>query len=63
VSAKRQKNQLELAFGVVSKGEARSATTAGTEAATASPWPESPAATGPSMEAIVARDNLRKALA
>jgi RNA-directed DNA polymerase len=63
VSAKRQKNQLELAFGVVSKGEARSATTAGTEAATASPWPESPAATGPSMEAIVERDNLRKALA
>jgi RNA-directed DNA polymerase len=63
VAAKRQKNQLELAFGAAAKGEARSATPAGTEAATASPWPESPAARGPSMEAIVARDNLRKALA
>ena len=63
MAAKRQKNQLELAFGVAAKGEARSATTEGTEAIAASPRPESPAARGPSMEAIVGRDNLRKALA
>jgi hypothetical protein len=44
VTAKRQKNQLELAFGAAAKGEARSAATAGTEAVAAIPWPESPAA-------------------
>jgi RNA-directed DNA polymerase len=63
VAAKRQKNQLELAFGMAARGEARSATPAGIEAVAASPRPESPAARGPSIEAIVARDNLRKALA
>jgi RNA-directed DNA polymerase len=63
VAAKRQKIQLELAFGVVAKGEAQNAMTEGTEAVAASSRPESPAAMGPSMEAIVARDNLRKALA
>ena len=63
MAAKRQKIQLELAFGVVAKGEAQSATPAGTEAVAASSRPESPAAMGPSMEACVARDNLRKALA
>ena len=54
---------VELAFGVVAKGEAQSATPAGIEAVAAFSQPESPAAMGPSMEAIVARDNLRKALA
>jgi hypothetical protein len=44
VSAKRQKNQLELAFGVAAKGEAQSATTEGTEAIAATARPESPAA-------------------
>ena len=63
VSAKRQKNQLELAFGVAAKGEARDPATKGTEAGAATFWPESPVAVGPSMETIVARDNLRKALA
>ena len=63
MSAKRQKNQLELAFGVAAKGEARDPATKGTEAGAATFRPESPAAVGPSMETIVARDNLRKALA
>jgi len=54
---------VELAFGVVAKGEAQSATPAGIEAVAAFSQPESPAAMEPSMEAIVARDNLRKALA
>lgn len=59
---KRQKNQLELAFGTVGKGEARSLAVGGTEAMTATMDIESPAALGPSMEAIVGRDNLREAL-
>ena len=63
MTAKRQKSQLELAFGAAAKGEARSAATAGTEAVAAIPWPESPAALGPSMEAMVERNNLRRALA
>jgi RNA-directed DNA polymerase len=63
VTAKRQKIQLELAFGAAAKGEARSTAIAGTEAVAAIPWPESPATLGPSMEAMVERDNLRKALA
>lgn len=46
MAAKRQTNQLELAFGMAAKGEARSATPAGTEAAAASSQPESPAAAG-----------------
>ena len=45
------------------KGEARSAAEEGTEAGAANAGLESPAAAGPSMEAIVERDNLRKALA
>jgi RNA-directed DNA polymerase len=61
--AKRQKNQLELAFGAGVTGEARSAVPEGTEADAAAPRLESPAIPGPSMEVIVERDNLRKALA
>ncbi len=61
--AKRQKNQLELAFGAGVTGEARSAVPEGTEADAAAPRPESPAVSEPFMEAIVERDNLRKALA
>jgi RNA-directed DNA polymerase len=63
VSAKRQKIQLELAFGIAAKGEVRSGVSVGTEVGAATFRPESPAAVGPSMEAIVERDNLRKALA
>jgi RNA-directed DNA polymerase len=59
----RQKIQLELAFAAVATGEARSQAAQGTEALAATPGCESLAALGPSMEAIVARDNLKKALA
>jgi RNA-directed DNA polymerase len=59
----RQKIQLELAFAAAATGEARSQAAQGTEAVAATPDRESLAALGPSMEAIVARDNLKKALA
>jgi RNA-directed DNA polymerase len=59
----RQKIQLELAFAVAATGEARSQAAQGTETLAAIPGRESLAAVGPSMEAIVARDNLKKALA
>ena len=61
--AKRQKIQLELAFGAEATGEARRCGPRGTEAHAAGAEPERPAASGPTMEAVVARDNLRKALA
>ena len=61
--AKRQNNQLELAFGSGVTGEARSPLAEGTEADTASSRPQSPAASEPCMATIVERDNLRKALA
>jgi RNA-directed DNA polymerase len=63
VRAKRQKTQLELAFPATATGEARSGAAAGTEARSANAATERQAALGPSMEAIVERDNLRKALA
>lgn len=60
----RQKIQLELAFSEMGAGEARDCLGEGTEARAANAAPESPAAmAGPCMEAIVDRDNLRKALA
>jgi len=59
----RQKIQLELAFSLEARGEAPSNGREGTEARAAIPGVESLAAGGPSMAAIVARDNLRKALA
>jgi RNA-directed DNA polymerase len=59
----RQNNQLELALSVRATGEARTTGTQGTEARATVADLESPAAVGPSMEAIVERDNLRKALA
>jgi RNA-directed DNA polymerase len=59
----RQKTQLDLAFPPVATGEARSSGMAGTEARAASVASESLAVCGPSMEAIVERNNLRKALA
>jgi RNA-directed DNA polymerase len=63
VRTKRQKNQLELAFGTAVKGEAPSPAPEGTEARAAGAEPDGPAASEPLMERIVARDNLRKALA
>ncbi|HET6571081.1 MAG TPA: group II intron reverse transcriptase/maturase [Solirubrobacterales bacterium] len=60
----RQKTQYELAFAPASRGEAPSAGGEGTEARAARADAESRAAmTGPSMEAVVERDNLKKALA
>jgi RNA-directed DNA polymerase len=59
----RQKTQLDLAFPSTATGEARSGGGGGTEAAVANAATESPAVRGPSMEAIVERDNLKKALA
>ncbi len=59
----RQKNQVELNLGTGAKGEARSAAAQETEARAARAGLERPAVAGPSMEAIVERENLKKALA
>ena len=60
----RQKTQLELAFPTAPKGEAPRPGGEGTETRAASADVERQAVwSGPSMEAIVERDNLRKALA
>ena len=59
----RQNNQVKLNLGTGATGEARSAAAQETEARTARADLESRAAIGPSMEAIVERNNLRKALA
>jgi RNA-directed DNA polymerase len=60
----RQKNQVELNLGTGATGEARSAAARETEAFAANAEIESPAAVfGPPMEAVVERENLRKALA
>src|SRR3989441_11889457 len=59
----RQQKQVELNLGTGATGEARSASAQGTEARAARTDIESRAAAGPSMEAIVERNNLRKALA
>jgi RNA-directed DNA polymerase len=59
----RQKIQLELALEPAGTGEARTSGAEGREARAATPITENPTAIGPSMEAIVERDNVRKALA
>jgi RNA-directed DNA polymerase len=60
----RQKTQLELAISPERKGEAPRREVGGTEACAANAALESQAVMlGPSMEAIVERDNLKKALA
>src|ERR1700740_764149 len=59
----RQNNQVELNLSTGAKGEAPSAATQGTEARAAEASLERPAVAGPSMEAVVERENLRKALA
>ena len=58
---KRQNNQLELAFGKRSKGEARSGACGGTEVCVARADTERPAA-GPTMEEVLEPGNLKKAL-
>jgi RNA-directed DNA polymerase len=59
----RQKNQVELNLGTGAEGEARSAAAREPEARTAKACLERPAVAGPSMEAVLERENLRKALA
>src|SRR5438046_1500962 len=59
----RQKNQVELNLGTGASGEAASAATQETEARAAKACLERAAAAGPSMEAVVERENLKKALA
>jgi RNA-directed DNA polymerase len=59
----RQKTELEITLRAGMTGEARRAGVQGTEARAANPEIESRAASGPPMEAIVERNNLRKALA
>ena len=59
----RQKNQVELNLGTGAKGEAPSAAAQESEARAAEACLERPAVAGPSMEAVVERENLKKALA
>jgi RNA-directed DNA polymerase len=59
----RQKNQIELNLGTGAKGEALSAAAQGAETRAAKACLERPAVAGPSMEAVVERENLKKALA
>jgi RNA-directed DNA polymerase len=59
----RQKNQVKLNLGTGAPGEARNAAAQETETHAAKAYLEGPAASGPSMEAVVERENLKKALA
>src|SRR6202171_2889477 len=59
----RQKNQVELNLGTGAEGEARSAAARESEARAAKACLERPAVAGPSMEAVVERENLKQALA
>jgi len=63
VRAMRQKNQVELNSDIGAKGEAHSVAVRETEASAAKASLERPAVAGPSMEAVVERENLKKALA
>jgi RNA-directed DNA polymerase len=59
----RQKDQREPNLGTGAKGEAMSAAAQATEVRAAKACLEGPAVAGPSMEAVVERGNLKKALA
>src|SRR6266481_3991339 len=59
----RQKDQLELSLSGEARGEAPSAAAQEAEARAARACLERPAVAGPSMEAVVERENLKKALA
>ena len=59
----RQKDQVELNLGTGAKGETLSAAAEETEARAAKTSLERPAVAGPSMEAVVEGENLKKALA
>ena len=59
----RQKDQINLNSGPGAKGEAPSAAAGETEVRAVKASLERPAVAGPSMEAVVERENLKKALA
>jgi RNA-directed DNA polymerase len=59
----RQKTELEITSRIGTTGEARRSGAGGTEARAAEACLERPAAAEPSMEAVVERENLKKALA
>ena len=59
---KRQKNQLELAWGEEDRGEAPKLIPAGTESSAAKRGTESPAITEPLMEEVCERENCKQAL-
>ena len=59
----RQKDQIELNLGTGAEGEARSAAAQESEACTTEACLERPVVAGPSMEAVLERENLKKALA
>jgi len=59
----RQKNQIELNPGTSAEGEAQSAAAREIEASAAKTSLERPAVAGPSLEAVVERENLKNALA
>jgi RNA-directed DNA polymerase len=59
----RQKNQIELNLGTGARGEAPKAAAQEAEARTAKACLERPAVAGPSMEAVLDRENLKQALA
>jgi RNA-directed DNA polymerase len=63
VQTVQQKTQQTLDLGRDASGEARSAPSQGTEAGTAKACLERPAVAGPSMEVVIERENLKKALA
>ena len=63
VRAMRQNNQVKLNLGDGAKGEAASASAQETEARATKACLERPAVAEPSMEAVVERENLKKALA
>jgi RNA-directed DNA polymerase len=58
----RQKHQRELNLGIGAKGEASSVAAQATEARAAQACLERPAVSGPLMEAVVERENLKQAL-
>ena len=58
----RWNNQVMLNLGTGATGEARSAAAQETEIGAAKACLERPAAPGPSMESIVERNNMRRAL-
>jgi len=58
----RQKNQMMLNLGTGVLGEAQNAAAQATEIGAAEACLERPAVTGPSMESVVERNNMRRAL-